>query len=296
MKPRSPRATRTPRRPNADAVAVFMATPCQREGSRTTQAPLRSAPPMRTPVRNSPCDAPVPPRSAGGMWQPPAVFTATTWRRGRSHTMRAPLLSAPADVNAPAQPPARCEHILHAPQTGFTPPQLVLRLPHNGFYCVFTSVHYVFVHNVASGPLEEALAASISPMSNRSFTWTSGLPPEAYLLVKPGMNVQGPNRAIKVASRACLGVPAMLDVAMPVDAAAAAGTPTALGLLHKLSFGVGLGSPLAFCAASCTLPLLSLLSPLPALTSLSTRWTDLTPSTSPIFLPALLTFCALYRC
>jgi hypothetical protein len=38
------------------------------------------------------------------------------------------------------------------------------------------------VHNVASGPLEEALAASISPMSNRSFTWTSSLPPEAYLL------------------------------------------------------------------------------------------------------------------
>ncbi|KAJ7850854.1 hypothetical protein B0H13DRAFT_2284739 [Mycena leptocephala] len=217
MKPRSPRATRTPRRPNADAVAVFMATPCQREGSRTTQAPLRSA---------------------------------------------------PANANTRFTPPP----------TGFAPPP----------QCQFS------VHNVASGPLEEALAASISPMSNRSFTWTSGLPPEAYLLVKPGMNVQGPNRAIKVASRACLGVPAMLDVAMPVDAAAAAGTPTALGLLHKLSFGVGLGSPLAFCAASCTLPLLSLLSPLPALTSLSTRWTDLTPSTSPIFLPALLTFCALY--
>ncbi|KAJ7923805.1 hypothetical protein B0H13DRAFT_2266934 [Mycena leptocephala] len=113
-----------------------------------------------------------PPRSAGGMWQPPAVFTAATWRRGRSHTMRAPLLSVPADVNAPAQPPARCERI-HAPQTGFT-------LPPTGFAppprCRCS------VHNVASGPLEEALAASISPMSNRGFTWTSGLPPEAYLL------------------------------------------------------------------------------------------------------------------
>jgi hypothetical protein len=75
----------------------------------------------------------------------------------------------------------------------------------------------------------------------------------------------------------------MLDVAVPVDAAAAmtnASTPTVPGLLDKLSLGVGLGSPLAF------------LAPLAALCTLSSLASLF--SLAPIFLPALLVFCALY--
>ncbi|KAJ7916005.1 hypothetical protein B0H13DRAFT_2451802 [Mycena leptocephala] len=71
----------------------------------------------------------------------------------------------------------------------------------------------------------------------------------------------------------------MLDVAVPFDAAAAiamtnTSTHTAPGLLDKLSFGVGVGSPLAF------------LAPLAALCTLSSLASLF--SLAPIFLPALL--------
>ncbi|KAJ7902251.1 hypothetical protein B0H13DRAFT_2335683 [Mycena leptocephala] len=79
--------------------------------------------------------------------------------------MRTPLRNPPRDANA------------------YTRPKQVLRWTPNWF-CASPAMVLLqrSVHNVASGPLEEALAASISPMSNRSFTWTSSLPPEAYLL------------------------------------------------------------------------------------------------------------------
>jgi hypothetical protein len=52
LQPRSTRATRTTRRPNVDAPADFTAAPCRREHTRTTPAPLRSAPLMPAPLRN----------------------------------------------------------------------------------------------------------------------------------------------------------------------------------------------------------------------------------------------------
>ncbi|KAJ7812695.1 hypothetical protein B0H13DRAFT_2470520 [Mycena leptocephala] len=74
------RPTRTPWRRNMDAVAVFMAASCQREGSRTTRAPLRSTSANANTLAQPPTQR----------WRDaaaPAVFTAATWRRERSHTM-----------------------------------------------------------------------------------------------------------------------------------------------------------------------------------------------------------------
>ncbi|KAJ7850840.1 hypothetical protein B0H13DRAFT_2360498 [Mycena leptocephala] len=88
----------------------------------------------------------------------------------------------------------------------------------------------------------------------------------------------------------------MLDVAVPVDAAAAiamtnASMPTASGPLTSSLLASG-STPLSLSAPAC-----APYPPLP-LIALSARWPTftLTPSTAtlPIFLPALLTFCALY--
>ncbi|KAJ7849576.1 hypothetical protein B0H13DRAFT_2361187 [Mycena leptocephala] len=82
------RPTRTPWRRNTDAVAVFMAASCQREGSRTTRAPLRSAP-----------------GNANTLARPPAQ----RWRDA-ARLSSPPLFSQPppGDENAPTRRERSC--------------------------------------------------------------------------------------------------------------------------------------------------------------------------------------------